>query len=144
MTTSKVKFIPVGTKVKKIIPSEHNEQTRFVSHVRTFYPHLADLVAAVPNGGARSRTQGKRLKDEGLLPGYPDLIVDYPAHGFPGLRIETKRVEKGVISPEQRRIIRALRAAGYAVAVARGCDEALDILKAYLAGKTHPRLVEVI
>ena len=140
----KVEFVPVGTKLKKVIPSEHNEQTRFVSHVRTFYPFLADLVAAVPNGGPRSARQGKRLKDEGMLAGYPDLIIDYPAHGYPGLRIETKRVEKGVISPEQRRVIRALRSAGYAVAVARGCDEALDVLKAYLAGKTHARLVEII
>lgn len=140
----KVQFVAPGEKLPKVVPTEHSEQVRFVSRVRTFYPRLSDLVAAVPNGAKRSTRQGKYLKDEGLLAGYPDLIIDVPmvldGEIRHGLRIEMKRQKGGVVSADQGRIIGALRRAGYAAAVCEGCEEAWEVFQSYLAGKTHPRL----
>lgn len=110
---------------------EHVEQVRFVAHCRAFYPDL--IVAAVPNGGKRGAKEAKRLKAEGVLPGYPDLLIDEPRGPYHGLRIEMKRGDgKGAASPAQRDVIRRLRRRGYRVEACVGAGAAIDVLEAYL------------
>ena len=72
-------------------PSEHQEQCAVIDYVRARYPSFAPYLFAVPNGARTAWTTAKRLKDEGLSKGYPDLGLDYPMGGYHGLRIEMKR-----------------------------------------------------
>lgn len=97
------------------------------------YPALL-CVAAVPNGGQRSKITATKLKREGVSAGYPDLLVDFPAQGFHGLRIEMKSMT-GYPSREQREWIERLRANGYRAEVCRGADQAWRVLTDYLGIK---------
>lgn len=115
------------------LPSEHVEQTKFVARVRLYYPDV--ILAAVPNGarlkgGARA---GSKLKDEGLLPGYPDLLIDEARGGYFGLRIEMKRVRGGRLSKDQREAIARLLERGYSVFVCCGVEEAWPTFEQYMA-----------
>lgn len=114
-------------------PTEHAEQVALMQRVRLHesrYPALKNL-AAVPNGGARSKIVASKLKREGVSPGYPDLLLDFPAGGYHGLRIELKSMT-GYASREQKGWIERLRANGYRAEVCRGADEAWRVIAEYL------------
>lgn len=98
------------------VPSEHVEQREFVSRWRQRRP---ERIFAIPNGGARSRMVGAKLKLEGVSPGVPDLFV--PALG---LWIEMKRQKGGSVSGEQTDWMEYLEGLGYRCIVARGCEDA--------------------
>lgn len=89
------------------------------------------LIAAVPNGGyALTIQQARRLKREGLSPGYPDILIDYPAHGYAGLRIETK-APGGRVSPEQREWRENLLRAKYAHAFCYSASDIINLITSY-------------
>jgi len=98
--------------------TEHEEQREFVMWMRQTHPQ--HRVYAIPNGGARSASQGAKLKAEGVSRGVPDLHV-------PSLRlwIEMKRVKDSSVSPEQKDWIAYLERLGDTVVVAKGRDEAI-------------------
>ena len=97
--------------------SEHVEQREFVSWFRQTYRPVR--IFAIPNGEARSRTVGARLKLEGVSPGVPDLFV--PEWG---LWIEMKRAKGGTVSAVQKDWHRYLGDIGQRVIVAHGCEDA--------------------
>ena len=76
-------------------------------------------IFAVPNGEARSRSTGARLKAEGVSAGVPDLCV--PAWG---VWIEMKRANGGTVSAAQKDWHAYLRGLGHVVIVAHGCADA--------------------
>jgi hypothetical protein len=53
------------------------------------YPMLRWLFA-VPNGGKRTLKTASLLKQTGVKPGVPDLMLLYPSNGYHGLIIEMK------------------------------------------------------
>ena len=111
---------------------ESHEQALVVAHVRQFHPDVT--IAAVPNGARRTRWERTRAKAEGLLAGYPDLVVDVARGGYFGLRIEMKRRDgKGRESKVQRDVRRRLTVAGYRCIVCDGAVSAIDELEEYLA-----------
>lgn len=119
-----------GTKT----PSEHADQVKLVMHVRTFYPGV--VIAAVPNGAAVTGLQRMRLVAEGLLPGFPDLIVCEPVKPWHGLMVEMKSTAAtAAVSAKQLAVHAALREKGYRVVVARGYAEAKEIVAEYLKGR---------
>lgn len=102
-----------------------------VAHARAFFPDV--VVAAVPNGGRRGKREAASLKAEGVLAGYPDLLVDAARGGYFGLRIEMKRADgRGVESAEQRGVRRRLERAGYRSVVCVGAEAAIRELETYL------------
>ncbi len=101
----------------KTFPSEHEEQVGFVRWFRDTFKGV--LIYAIPNGGHRAMNVGKDLKDEGVVPGIPDLHV--PAWG---LWIEMKRVKGGKLSDAQMDMIRYLEGIGHSVIVGNGAREA--------------------
>lgn len=111
-------------------PLEHTEQVRVVEWMKHFHPGV--IVAAVPNGGRRTKTEAGRLKAEGVLPGYPDLLIDEPRGGYHGLRIEMKRVGGKGATVAQKAVHARLRAAGYRVETCHGAAEATGLIDAYL------------
>lgn len=76
-------------------------------------------IFAIPNGEARSRTAGARLKLEGVSAGVPDLFV--PEWG---LWIEMKRAKGGTVSAVQKDWHAYLNAIGHRVIVAYGFEDA--------------------
>ena len=99
--------------------SEHIEQCRVVSWFRRTHPSVR--IFAIPNGGWRNKTVAAKLKAEGVSAGVPDLFV--PAWR---LWIEMKRTKGGVVSGDQKKIISALRDAGYEVLICRGFADAQE------------------
>lgn len=98
--------------------SEHNEQVGLVNWFRGRYPGV--LIFAIPNGGLRTVRTAITLRDEGVVPGIPDLHV-------PAWRawIEMKRTSGGVLSQHQQRIIKYLvEECGHHVIVGKGATDA--------------------
>ena len=116
------------TKQKRI---EHSEQARLVAKVRAFYPGV--IIAAIPNGAARSASERLNLYNEGLLSGMPDLCVLRASGGAHGLFIEMKTME-GVMAAAQRDMQRRLNSEGYVAVTCRSAEEAWATVQEYLDG----------
>jgi hypothetical protein len=101
-------------KVAVFIPSEHDTQCVCVRWYRAQYPFPKYLIAAIPNGARTSIRTAVKLKDEGLLAGFPDLIIPHARLGFFGLYIEMKKL-KQKSKPHQIIIQDILRREGYKV-----------------------------
>ena len=114
--------------------AEHREQVRlfaWAEWARIEWPELG-LLFAVPNGGARDVVTGKRLKDEGVKRGVPDVWLPVARQGYHGLVIELKADERKRPSKEQERWIRELMEQGYLAVVCPGCEAAKGVLRSYL------------
>ena len=74
----------------------------------------------------------------GVKAGVPDLFYPVPAHGYHGLFIEMK-ADKGRVSEQQKRWIKALETFGYRCVVAHGWEEARRELEWYVRNQevTH-------
>lgn len=89
---------------------------------------------ASANGGKRSMLEGVKFKRMGVSKGYPDITIPYIFNGRGGLYIEFKRVDGGVVSPEQKEWLNFLNEQGYYARVANGCEEAKTIFAFYFQG----------
>jgi hypothetical protein len=81
---------------------------------------------AIPNGGRRHIGVAKKMKAEGLLAGMPDLgfaVEDGRVHW-----LEMKAPE-GVISENQRGVLKKLAGLGHNTAVAWSVEEAIEYLR---------------
>lgn len=106
--------------------SEHDEQAAFFEWFRLAYPHV--IAFAIPNGGHRHITVGKKLKAEGVLPGVPDIMI---ADGKPGCFIEMK-VKPNKVSDKQAEMLKILKKSGYYTAVCYGWEDAKRAAEFYL------------
>ncbi len=73
---------------------ESHLQQNCVKWFRFQYPPLVKLLFAVPNGGARSRTEAAIMKAEGVTAGVTDLILLIGRGGFNALCIEMKTTDR--------------------------------------------------
>lgn len=94
--------------------TEATEQSRFVAWFRATYPGV--LIFHVPNGGARSKTEGLKFKQMGVTPGVPDLIVaEWKTV------IEMKEGE-GRLTAEQSRVLDYFKSIGWYAFEAHGFE----------------------
>lgn len=107
------------------VPSEHVEHRNFISAFRKAWPDV--LIHSIPNGGKRGKQTAHKMKLEGLVPGIPDTFI--PAWN---LWVEMKRQKGGGLSTEQKEIIPYLESVGHTVIVAKGCDDAMRQVRAFL------------
>jgi len=125
---------PQGGKSGPSCPTEHEEQVAIFQwaeeNIRT-YPELAYLYA-VPNGGYRAWATAKRLREEGVKAGYPDIGLDVARGGHHGLRIELKRKAGSTVQQTQKKWHAWLREQGYAVHVCKGAEAAIAAIQEYL------------
>lgn len=110
---------------------EHRTQKACVWWFRLQYPHLAGLLFAIPNGGARDAVTGRMLKEEGVLAGVADLFLSVPRHGLHGLYIEMK-TQKGVVSDKQKEFAANVTRMGYSWQLCRSADDFRRVVEAYL------------
>lgn len=125
--------------MKILVPTEAQEQTtlfQWAAMMAGKWPELR-LCHAIPNGGSRNPIEARHLKEQGVKPGIPDIFLPCARGGWHGLYIEMKRRKGGRVSIEQKKMILALRNEGYCVEVCNGWEEARNIIKAYMEGKTN-------
>lgn len=124
--------------------TEHSHQVALMQWVAGVWRHEKGwMLHAIPNGGDRSMSVGAKMKAEGVRKGVPDLcwpIRRWSGDGrfedhYSGLYLEMKRPSRGSLSEEQLKFLTALRAEGYAVAVAWGWQAAAWVLFEYEAGR---------
>lgn len=124
---------------------EHDMQKACVEWFRYKFPKY--LIFSIPNGGYRgsqSRMVSKnlseaaavvrRLKDEGMVNGIPDLCVAVARCGYHGLWIEMKNGKSGRLSPEQKDKIEYLEREGYCVIVCRSTTQFMNDVESYMYG----------
>lgn len=116
---------------KKKASPEHDLQTRCVWWFRMQYKKA--LIFAIPNGGQRNVIVAKRMKDEGVTKGVPDLCVPYPSKGFHGLYIEMKAGKRGRVSAEQAQVMTTLNTYGYYCVVCRDFDGFKAVVERYMS-----------
>lgn len=105
-----------------MIPTEHEEQARFVWLFTLKFPGVRIL--AIPNGSYKGKMARRKFSAEGLRPGVPDLFVPEWT-----LWVEMKRQKGGVLSPHQKDWLKYLEQIGHRTIVARGCDDAFDQIR---------------
>lgn len=113
--------------------SEHEEQKKFLEWFGFAYANKgvggqAVRILSFPNGGLRNLVVAKKMKDEGLKRGAPDLFIP-EWQTF----IEMKRVAGGRLSEAQKDWFLYLESAGYTCILAHGADSAIDQVQ-----KLHP------
>lgn len=133
--------------VPSYVPLESEEAHTLVAWMRVQglrFHHSPGETGHTPEAKRRAI----RVKREGTSKGFPDYIVLIPpersvnGQGFT-LYIELKRKKGGTISPEQREwidAINALEVVPVAVYIARGADQAIDIIGKHLrpVSESHP------
>lgn len=117
---------------------EHEEQVSLIkwwSLAHNKFMVNEELLFAIPNGGKRNVITARKLKDEGVRAGVPDLFLAYPGtHGGRGLFIEMKKKDGGRLSTNQSCMIQSLAQVGFHCAVCHGWEEAKIAIENYLNG----------
>ena len=117
------------------VSQEHRHQAAVIKACAAAswrYPEAA-LIFAIPNGGHRNKVAAKRLKDEGVRSGVPDLMLPVPRGGYHGLFIELK-VGTNAPSTSQGAWAEVLMGQGYLVLTCYGAQAATDAIQRYLEG----------
>lgn len=113
------------------IPTEKTEHLQVAQYLR----YKGVVFNHSPNEGRREVQYTHQLKQMGMRPGFPDFFI-YEARGkYHGLAIELKRRKGGTVSPAQKQVLAELNERGYRAEVARGFDEAREIIDNYLKEK---------
>lgn len=107
---------------KKYRDDEHKLQVSMVNWFRLQYPSMRHNLFAVPNGGRRDASTGRRLKDEGVLAGVSDLILLKSNQHYGALLIEIK-TKKGTQRESQKEWESKITADGYKYVVVRSLDD---------------------
>lgn len=110
---------------------ESRIQRNCVNWFRFRYHKYTALLFAVPNGGARDRITGARLKAEGVLPGVADLLLFLPRGGYHALCIEMK-TEQGRQAATQYDWEKAVTKQGYKYIICRSLDDFMRQVTDYI------------
>lgn len=126
-------FKPKALRAKSV-DREGQEQAALMREVELRYPEAFKLIYHVPNGGHRHKLVAIKLKEQGVKPGVPDLVLPMARAGYFGLYIEFKAKPPfdAAVSASQDAYIQALIDQGYLAVVCRGHIDALECLRAYL------------
>lgn len=109
---------------------EHRLQVACVRWFRMQYPHLREMLFAVPNGGRRDEKTGARLKEEGVIAGVSDLILLQRNDNYGALLIEMK-TKTGRQSESQKRWQQTAEEQGYRYVVCRSLEEFMKEVNNY-------------
>ena len=120
---------------RRLKVTEHQSQVALFQYIE-LVPEIAKVTFAIPSGGLRNKIVAKKLKDEGCRAGVPDIFIGIARGNYHSMFIELKNESgKGVVSPLQKEMIKALRKEGHYVVVANGYKEAVKEINYYLGLK---------
>ncbi len=88
----------------------------------------------VPNEGKCSPREGARRKRRGVKAGIPDILIFDPPPAWAGRRVGAAlelKTPRGRLTPEQGEWLQYLEARYWVTAIARGADDAREILRAW-------------
>lgn len=127
---------------QEIIKSEQGYSESKIQHIcvswfRQTFPHVGNLLFAVPNGGWRGGRAGAQMVYEGQVKGVADLILLYPSGGRSCLCLEMKVPKRrgsraGTQSDEQKAWQSLVERYGSAYVVCHGLIEFVNAVCAYL------------
>ena len=122
---------------KKNYDGHSRLQSACVKWFRYQHSDIKDLLFSIPNGiplaNKNVRTKiYKKLKEEGLQPGVPDLFLAVGSSIYNGMFIEIKS-KKDRLRKKQVDMIRALEQQNYKCVVVRSLDEFMEVIKEYLS-----------
>lgn len=120
-----------------------------VSWFRQTFPHVGNLLFAVPNGGWRGGRAGAQMVYEGQVKGVADLILLYPSGGRSCLCLEMKVPKRrgsraGTQSDEQKAWQSLVERYGSAYVVCHGLIEFVNAVCAYLQINSQKYIAEVL
>jgi hypothetical protein len=115
--------------VKKVAMTENQEQILLA----TWLTKKGIKFYAIPNGGKRNALEAFNFKRCGVQSGIPDICIPIPSGSHHGLYIELKRKSGGRLSDNQVYWLNYLRGNGYYAEVAKGFDEAVEIINHYFS-----------
>lgn len=113
--------------------SEDTEQMSVMDWARwnqNAHPEL-ELLHHCPNGGSRNKAEAVKMKQMGVKAGIPDLCLPVPMGMYNGLYIEMK-YDTGRLEDSQKKMLKALAAAGHYCTVCYGAEEAIRVLQEYI------------
>jgi hypothetical protein len=127
--------------LKAPLPTEDDEATCLIQWARWQKwkgKRLSDLLVMIPNGAylggdakQRAITMAK-LKRMGFRNGVADYLLPIPRGTSPGLWIELKRRQLGIVSPAQAVFKLDMEALGWVCAICEGWEAAKDEINLYL------------
>jgi len=125
------KIILKNSKRKNTNQHESFLQQECVKWFRLQYNDIKELLFAIPNGGLRNKITAKKLKNEGVQKGVPDLFLSVPSSEHNGLFIEMKfGNNKPTIA--QKIMMNKLTEQNYKCEVCYSFDGFKQIIKTYL------------
>jgi hypothetical protein len=110
---------------------ESQIQRACVTWFRLQYRNIANLLFAIPNGGARNAREAAIMKGEGVTAGISDMILLFPSHEYSALCIEFK-TEKGKQSAAQKEWGKLVEMNGCKYIICRSFDDFCEQIKEYL------------
>ena len=118
-----------GEKEKGKQPSENAEMITFFNVLREDYPELAVIATHIKNEGKRNINQIGKDKAEGLVTGFPDIVI----LGNPAFCCEMKaKSQSSKISDAQKKVLNAASKNGAFACVAYGYKAAIDAVEVWL------------
>lgn len=127
--------------------SESKIQHICVNWFRQTFPHVGNLLFAVPNGGWRGVRAGAQMVYEGQVKGVADLILLYPSGGKSSLCLEMKVPKKkgssaGTQKPAQKEWQALVEKYGSTYVVCHGLIEFVNAVCAYLQINSQKYIAE--
>lgn len=120
---------------------ESQLQRQCVAWFRLQYPEIGRLLFAVPNGGARNRTEAAIMKAEGVTAGVTDLILLAGRGGYSALCIEMKTTEKrSRLTPAQAEWQVLAASNGSCCVTCHTFEEFVEELRWYMAQPSNTEL----
>lgn len=119
------------------VESEDAQQTAFFLWCVVNKDHCPQLewAFAIPNGGKRDKITAAKMKQQGVKPGVPDVMIPsiqvVGGVTYAGLWLELKKVKDGTVSDHQRRWQAYLSRNGYAHRICLGYEAMRDACKHY-------------
>lgn len=98
-------------------------QSRFRNRIRKLAPGCQ--VVAIPNGGNRTQWERLKAKREGLVAGFPDLMILWPG----GQAFLEFKARNGALSDAQLGQLMWLHRAGYPTGVFRSVETAIEFMR---------------
>lgn len=129
--------------------SESKIQHICVNWFRQTFPHVGNLLFAVPNGGWRGARAGAQMVYEGQVKGVADIILLYPSGGKSSLCIEMKVPKKkgssaGTQSTAQKEWQALVEQYGSTYVVCHGLIEFIQAVCSYLQINSQKYITEAL